>query len=117
MPIETEDYEKMQQASGHAPITEKELNSQTFRGFTFDGEGFLEDEGQYQYDQLQQEQFYRQQQHEILQQQVLQQQQHQQAQQHKELYHQPHHQQQQEKVQPKPHFPHGNKSDGRGEIT
>ena len=38
MPIETEDYEKQQQAAGHAPITEKELNAQTFRGFTFDGD-------------------------------------------------------------------------------
>jgi len=38
MPIETEDYEKQQQAAGHPPISEKELNAQTFRGFTFDGD-------------------------------------------------------------------------------
>jgi hypothetical protein len=38
MPIETEDYEKQQQASGHAPITQDELNHSTFRGFTFDGD-------------------------------------------------------------------------------
>ena len=38
MPIETEDYEKQQQAAGHPPISEQELNSQTFRGFTFDGD-------------------------------------------------------------------------------
>lgn len=38
MPIETEDYEKEQQAAGHPPISESELNSQTFRGFTFDGD-------------------------------------------------------------------------------
>lgn len=38
MPIETEDYEKEQQAKGHAPISEKDLNAQTFRGFTFDGD-------------------------------------------------------------------------------
>lgn len=38
MPIETEDYERQQQAAGHAPIGEKELNAQTFRGFTFDGD-------------------------------------------------------------------------------
>jgi hypothetical protein len=35
MPIETEDYEKQQQAQGHPPISEKDLNAQTFRGFTF----------------------------------------------------------------------------------
>ena len=38
MPIETEDYEKQQQAAGHPPISEQELNDQTFRGFTFDGD-------------------------------------------------------------------------------
>jgi serine/threonine protein kinase len=38
MPIETEDYEKQQQAVGHPPISEKELNDGTFRGFTFDGD-------------------------------------------------------------------------------
>mmetsp|Transcript_12672 Transcript_12672/g.20701 ORF Transcript_12672/g.20701 Transcript_12672/m.20701 type:complete len:96 (+) Transcript_12672:121-408(+) len=38
MPIETEDYETQQQAAGHPPISENELNSQTFRGFTFDGD-------------------------------------------------------------------------------
>lgn len=38
MPIETEDYEKQQQAAGHPPISEQELNAQTFRGFTFDGD-------------------------------------------------------------------------------
>jgi serum/glucocorticoid-regulated kinase 2 len=38
MPIETEDYERQQQAAGHPPISESELNSQTFRGFTYDGE-------------------------------------------------------------------------------
>jgi serine/threonine protein kinase len=70
MPIETEDYEKQQQAAGHAPITEKELNEQTFRGFTFDGEGLL-DEMQQHVDPRQ-EQYYRQQQ---MQQQHFQQQQ------------------------------------------
>ncbi|KAL7522067.1 hypothetical protein ACHAWX_006758 [Stephanocyclus meneghinianus] len=113
MPIETEDYEKLQQASGHAPITEKELNSQTFRGFTFDGDGFLEDDVHHQYDQQQHEHYYRQQQQHLLQQQLYEQQQHQQAQQQKELYHQ----QQRELAQPKKHFPHGQESDGRGEIT
>lgn len=113
MPIETEDYEKLQQASGHAPITEKELNSQTFRGFTFDGDGFLEDDAHHQYDQEQHEHYYRQQQQQLLQQQLYEQQQHQQAQQQKELYHQ----QQQELAQPKKHFPHGQESDRRGEIT
>lgn len=38
MPIETEDYEKQQQAAGHPPISDQELNAQTFRGFTFDGD-------------------------------------------------------------------------------
>eukprot|EP00984_Skeletonema_dohrnii_P009157 scaffold3465_cov89-Skeletonema_dohrnii-CCMP3373.AAC.9 len=38
MPIETEDFEKQQQAQGHPPISEKDLNAQTFRGFTFDGD-------------------------------------------------------------------------------
>jgi serine/threonine protein kinase len=38
MPIETEDYERQQQAAGHPPISESELNAQTFRGFTYDGE-------------------------------------------------------------------------------
>ncbi|KAL7554842.1 hypothetical protein ACHAWF_018407 [Thalassiosira exigua] len=38
MPLETEDYERQQQAAGHAPISEKELNAGTFRGFTFDGD-------------------------------------------------------------------------------
>jgi len=38
MPIETEDYETQQQAAGHPPISENELNSLTFRGFTFDGD-------------------------------------------------------------------------------
>lgn len=38
MPIETEDYENQQQAAGHPPISEKELNAGTFRGFTFDGD-------------------------------------------------------------------------------
>ncbi|KAL3811159.1 hypothetical protein ACHAXA_001374 [Cyclostephanos tholiformis] len=38
MPIETEDYERQQQAAGHPPISESELNEQTFRGFTYDGE-------------------------------------------------------------------------------
>lgn len=42
MPIETEDYEKQQQAAGHAPITEKELNEKTFRGFTFDGDEVMD---------------------------------------------------------------------------
>ncbi|KAL7513691.1 hypothetical protein ACHAXN_011024 [Cyclotella atomus] len=41
MPIETEDYEKQQLAAGHSPITEKELNEQTFRGFTFDGDELM----------------------------------------------------------------------------
>lgn len=45
MPIETEDYEKQQQAAGHAPITEKELNEQTFRGFTFDGDDLMMEGG------------------------------------------------------------------------
>ena len=44
MPIETEDYEKQQQAAGHAPITDKELNEQTFRGFTFDGDELVNEE-------------------------------------------------------------------------
>jgi serum/glucocorticoid-regulated kinase 2 len=89
MPIETEDYEKMQQVSGHAPITEKELNSQTFRGFTFDGDGFFENDGHNQYDQHQQELYYRQQQQQLLQhQQLLEQQLHQQAQGQNELYQQ-----------------------------
>lgn len=51
MPIETEDYEKQQQAAGHAPITEKELNEKTFRGFTFDGDEVMDSElqqGQWQ---------------------------------------------------------------------
>ncbi|KAL7529901.1 hypothetical protein ACHAXR_008276 [Thalassiosira sp. AJA248-18] len=38
MPIETEDYETQQQAAGHAPISENDLNAGTFRGFTFDGD-------------------------------------------------------------------------------
>jgi len=46
MPIETEDYEKQQQAAGHPPISEQELNAQTFRGFTFDGDLPLEEEGE-----------------------------------------------------------------------
>ena len=38
MPIETEDYERQQQAAGHAPISDQELNEKTFRGFTYDGD-------------------------------------------------------------------------------
>mmetsp|Transcript_9051 Transcript_9051/g.19293 ORF Transcript_9051/g.19293 Transcript_9051/m.19293 type:complete len:978 (-) Transcript_9051:1439-4372(-) len=37
MPVETEDFEKKQQEAG-PPISESELNEQTFRGFTFDGD-------------------------------------------------------------------------------
>ena len=37
MAVETEDFEKKQQDAG-PPITEAELNAQTFRGFTFDGD-------------------------------------------------------------------------------
>ena len=54
MPIETEDYENEQQAAGHLPISESELNSQTFRGFTFDGglplENTTDDDQQTHYD-------------------------------------------------------------------
>ena len=46
MPIETEDYEKQQQAQGQPPISEKDLNSQTFRGFTFDGDIPLPEESE-----------------------------------------------------------------------
>jgi len=46
MPIETEDYESQQQAAGHAPISEQELNAQTFRGFTFDGDLPMENDSQ-----------------------------------------------------------------------
>jgi len=42
MPIETEDYEAQQQAAGHPPINDEELNARTFRGFTFDGDLPLE---------------------------------------------------------------------------
>jgi serine/threonine protein kinase len=55
MPIETEDYEKQQLAAGHSPITEKELNEQTFRGFTFDGDELVGDEEQRAQWQRQQE--------------------------------------------------------------
>lgn len=63
MPIETEDYEKQQQAAGHAPITEKELNEQTFRGFTFDGDDLMDDEAQQTQLQPKQQQLYLHQQH------------------------------------------------------
>merc|ERR1711971_1457796 len=49
MPIETEDYEAQQQAAGHPPISEKELNAHTFRGFTFDGHLPPENHGQTQH--------------------------------------------------------------------
>ena len=40
MPIETEDYERQQQAAGHAPISDQELNEREdfYRGFTYDGD-------------------------------------------------------------------------------
>lgn len=56
MPIETEDYEKHQQAAGQAPITEQDLNEQTFRGFTFDGDELMDDAPQHSQQQQQQQQ-------------------------------------------------------------
>ena len=58
MPIETEDYEKHQQAAGQAPITEQDLNEQTFRGFTFDGDELMDDAPQHSQQQQQQQQLY-----------------------------------------------------------
>jgi hypothetical protein len=91
MPIETEDYEKQQQAAGHAPITEKELNEQTFRGFTFDGDDLMmEDGGQNDLWRGRQESFNRQNQQQQQQQQPQQSQQQQphQSQQHQNQQHQ-----------------------------
>lgn len=99
MPIETEDYEKQQQAAGHAPITDKELNEQTFRGFTFDGDELMNDEAQEAQRQRQEEHYNRQMQqrqlyqHQQLQNQQIQQQQSQYAQ------NQLHHTQQQQQNQ------------------